>query len=205
MNDTSISTASADIRKFISRVWWIALLRGVLMILLGIYALLHPELTLIVFTKILGAFILIDGVFSILAAIAGWSESRVWSLARGILSILIGIFVYAHPAIVGAIAAATLIILMSVQIVTGGVMEIIAAIQKRKAIEGEGWLIFDGIILILLGFLLFLTPFFWGMVLVRVFGVFAIIIGVIAIVLSLRIRSLGKSSSPIDPLQKSGL
>ncbi|HCS50554.1 DUF308 domain-containing protein [Rubinisphaera sp.] len=196
MSDTSISDASAEIRKFISKVWWIALLRGVLMVLLGIYALLNPELTLIVFTKILGAFILIDGVFSIIAAVAGWSESRVWSLARGILSILVGIFIYAHPAVIGAIAAATLIILMSVQIVAGGVMEIIVAIQKRKAIEGEGWLIFDGLILILLGFLLFLTPFFWGMVLVRVFGVFAILIGIIAIVLSLRIRKLGQMAMP---------
>ncbi|HBN77773.1 MAG TPA: hypothetical protein DD473_18580 [Planctomycetaceae bacterium] len=194
MNDNITTVSSSEIRLFISKVWWIVLLRGVLVTLLGIYALLNPGLTLVVFTQILGAFILVDGVFAIVAGISGWTESRGWTLARGVLGVLVGIFVFAHPAVVGAIAASVLIILISVQTVTSGVLEIIVAIQKRKAIQGEGWMIFDGVILILLGFLLFLTPFFWGLILIRVFGAFAILFGVIAIAMSFRLRKLGQNS-----------
>ena len=69
-----------------------------------------------------------------------------------------------------------------------GALEIIAAIQDRKQIEGEGWLILGGGLAIAFGILLLIAPVAFGLMFVRVLGAFAIVYGVSLISLALRVR-----------------
>ena len=74
-----------------------------------------------------------------------------------------------------------------------GVLEVVTAIQDRKEIEGEGWLILGGAMMVVLGLLLFMAPLQFGLLLVRILGVYAIIFGISQIALSFRARRLGQA------------
>lgn len=193
MSEATLQSPRSRVAEEISSLWWLVLLRGILLVIVGIYALSRPGMTLVAFTQLLGAFALVDGVFAVVAGIMGWAESRGWTILRGVLGILIGIFVLGHPVVVGAIAATILVFVLAFQSIAGGVLEIIVAIRERKQIEGEGWLILTGVLSIIFGVILLMAPFASSLMLIRIVGAFAICFGVALAVLSFRVRKLGKA------------
>lgn len=191
---TTIDSLEVDheVIRGIAGLWWLLLLRGVLLIAVGGYALFTPGVTLMAYAFILGIFVLTDGLLAILAGLLGWVETRWWAILRGVIGIAAGLFVVAHPALVGVIAVTTIVILLAIQSIIGGGMEIAAAISERKKIEGEWWLVASGVLSIVFGGILLASPLLAGAMLIRVLGVFAILAGVTIIVAAFRLHSFGK-------------
>jgi len=52
----------------LARNWWVLALRGLIAILFGIVAFIWPGLTLVSLVLLFGAYALLDGIFSIIAA-----------------------------------------------------------------------------------------------------------------------------------------
>ena len=171
-------------------LWWIPLIRGVMLIAVGGYALLLPGVTMTAYATILGVFVLIDGVLALLAGLMGWVESRWWMLVRGVLGVLIGLFVLGHPVLIGVVAVLSLVIVLAVQAILGGVLEIIAAVRERKEIEGEWWFILSGLLSIVFGGVLLSQPLLASALLVQILGVVAIVLGVVLIVGAFRLKNL---------------
>lgn len=48
--------------------WWLLLIRGIISIALGVWAIAHPELTLVVLVTVIGLWAVVWGVFEIIAA-----------------------------------------------------------------------------------------------------------------------------------------
>lgn len=190
MNQMSVQDSRMQVRQAIASLWWLVLLRGILAVFLGIYALVQPGVTLAVFTQVLAAFVLIDGVFAVIAGIMGWTDSRVWTIVRGVLGILVGLFVFTHPVIVGTIAAITIVIVIGIQTIASGILEIYVAIQARKEMEGEGWLILGGALAILFGLILVIAPLMSSFVFIRILGVFAILFGIALISSAFKMKKL---------------
>ncbi|QDV68401.1 hypothetical protein Poly24_21100 [Rosistilla carotiformis] len=170
--------------------WWVLLIRGILLIVLGIYALVNPGLTLLAWAFMIGCFLIADGVLAIVAALAGWTQSRGWTVLRGVLAIVAGAFAAGHPALIGAVAALTVVLLIAAGSIFSGILEIVVAIRERKAIEGEGWMILDGVFSILFGVVLAMAPLFTASLLIRISGGFAILFGLVAIYCSFQFRKL---------------
>ena len=190
MSETNVQDAGTEIRQAISSLWWLVLLRGILAILFGISALFQPGMSLVVFTQVLGVFVLVDGVFAVMAGVMGWTDSRMWTIARGVLGILAGLFVFSHSIIVGAIAAITIVIVTGIQTIASGILEIYVAIKARKEIEGEGWLIFGGVLAIIFGLILVSAPLMSSLVFIRVLGAFAVLFGASVITTAIRMRKM---------------
>ena len=74
-----------------------------------------------------------------------------------------------------------------------GIFEIFAAIELRKQIEGEWFLIFAGIASVLCGVLMVLWPGAGALAVLWLIGIFAVIFGVIIIILAFKLRGLKKS------------
>ena len=55
----------------LAKGWWLVLLRGVLSILFGVLAFMWPGLTLVMLVLLYGAFALVDGALSLIAAFTG--------------------------------------------------------------------------------------------------------------------------------------
>ena len=187
------SAPREQVAEVVSSLWWLILLRGVVLIILGIYALLRPGMTLVAFTQVLGAFLLIDGIIAVVAGVMGWTESQGWTIARGVLGLLVGLFVLGHPVLVGAMTATIVIMVIAIQSIVGGVMEIVVAVRERKQIEGEWLLILSGGLSVVFGAILFIAPFASSLVLIRILGAFAIVFGVSLCVVSFRVRKLGRA------------
>jgi uncharacterized membrane protein HdeD (DUF308 family) len=68
----------------------------------------------------------------------------------------------------------------------------VAAIQDRKHIEGEGWLVLSGSLAVLFGFLLLMAPLSFGLLMIRVLGVFAILLGITMVGFAFRLKKFSK-------------
>jgi uncharacterized membrane protein HdeD (DUF308 family) len=181
----------------ISSLWWLPLVRGVLLLVLGVYALFRPGMTLATFAQVAGFFLVFDGILAIVAGVVGQVPSRLWTIVRGVLAVLAGIFVFANPVLVAGLTATLVVSVIGVLAIMSGVLEIVAAIQDRKEIEGEGWLILGGVLLVLIGIALLATPLLFGLSMVRVLGILAIVSSIATIVFAFRLRSL-KDAVPQD-------
>ena len=182
-----------QVAEVIGSLWWLPLVRGVLLIILGGYALFRPGMTAITLTQVVGIFVIADGILAIIAAILRETPSRGWTIVRGVLLSLIGVFVFAHSVAIAGITATVVLYIMAFGAVVSGILEIMGAIRDRKGIEGEGWLILGGVLAILFGVLLFIAPLAFGLLIVRILGAYAIIYGVSLIVLAFRVHKFGKS------------
>ncbi|WP_417749635.1 HdeD family acid-resistance protein [Rosistilla oblonga] len=190
-NDSPAPVSTENpILNAIGSTWWILLLRGILLIILGLYALFNPGLTLLAWAFMIGCFLIADGILAIVAGLAGWTESRGWTILRGVLALVAGGFAAGHPALIGTVAAVTVVLLIAAGSIFSGILEIVVAIRERKAIKGEGWMILDGVFSILFGIVLAMAPLFSASLLIRFSGGFAILFGLVAIYCAFQFRKL---------------
>ena len=181
MSEASSEAPRDRVEGALGSLWWLPLIRGILLFLLGGYALFRPGMTIGALAQVVGIFVIVDGILSIVAGIMGDVPSRGWVIVRGVLEILVGAFVFANPLIVAGVTATFLVFVLA-----------FSAIQDRKQIEGEGWLILGGAMTVLFGVVLLISPLSFGLFMVRVLGAFAIFFGVSLIVFAFRLRRLGK-------------
>lgn len=172
----------------LSRNWWVFLLRGILAVIFGILAFIWPGTTLLTLIILFGAYALVDGIFAIIAGVAGYGTTERWwaEVIEGVLGMVIGLMTLLWP---GATALVVLYFIAAWAIVTG-ILEIAAAIQMRRYISGEWLLFLSGAVSVLFGVLLFIFPGAGALSLIAFIGAFAILFGSLLIVLALRLRSL---------------
>jgi uncharacterized membrane protein HdeD (DUF308 family) len=192
MAEADIISSRERIAEAIGRLWWLPLLRGIFMLILGGYALLRPGMTVGALAQVIGIFIIADGTLAILAGIMEQVPSRFWFIVRGVLEALAGLFVFANPFLVAGITATFLLYTIALVAILCGILEIVAAIQDRKQIEGEGWLILGGALSVLFGVLVLIAPLSFGLLMVRIIGASAIVSGISLIVFAFRVRGLGR-------------
>jgi len=83
----------------LAKCWWLLLLRGIAAVLFGLLAFIWPGLTLVTLVLLYGAFALVDGVISLVAAFTGSAKPipTWWLVVVGLLGIAAGIVTFAWP------------------------------------------------------------------------------------------------------------
>jgi uncharacterized membrane protein HdeD (DUF308 family) len=175
----------------LARNWWVVGLRGLAALIFGLLTLVSPAISLAVLILLFGAYALVDGVFTMVAAIANRHGEPRWValLISGVLGALIGVLTFLMPGVTGLV----LLYFIAAWAIVRGVMEIVAAVQLRKVIKGEFWLILAGVLSVLFGILLFLFPGAGALAVVLWIGVFAIVFGILLIALAFRLRGWKKA------------
>jgi uncharacterized membrane protein HdeD (DUF308 family) len=171
----------------LSRNWWALALRGVAAIVFGLLAFILPGITLTALILLFGAYMLVDGVFAIVAAVrAEERDTRWWLLlAEGVLGVLAGIVAFVWP---GLTALALLFLVAAWSIITG-ILQIVGAIRLRREIEGEWALILGGLLSVIFGVLLAVLPGPGILALLWLIGAYALVSGVLLIILAFRVRN----------------
>jgi uncharacterized membrane protein HdeD (DUF308 family) len=167
-----------------SSIWWVFLLQGLAGIVLGLMLLTEPGATMVALTTLLGFYWLIVGVLALVQVFVDRSTPWVWSLLSGIVGILAGLFVLRHPLIAALTVPTILVVILGVQGLVMGVIEIIGGFQGG----GVGSFIL-GVVNVLVGLLLLGSPVAAALAVPLVFGVLLLIQGVASIVLALRVRA----------------
>src|SRR5437870_4620625 len=135
----------------LARYWWVMALRGVAAIVFGAFAFIRPDLVLEVLVLFYGAYLLVDGLFALGAALAG--AGRFWALLlEGVAGIAVGVVTFVWP----AVTVLVILTVIAVWSILTGILQIFAALQLRLHIAGELWLALSGILSILFGVLLIL-------------------------------------------------
>jgi uncharacterized membrane protein HdeD (DUF308 family) len=172
----------------LKRHWWVPVLRGIAAVLFGIMAFVYPGLTVAVLVLLFGAWILVDGVFRVIGAIGHRASDKEWGfdLIIGIMGIIIGFLTFHAP----RITALALIIYIAAWALMIGATEIAMAIKLRREIKGESFLILMGLLSIVFAVMLLWNPLPGALALVWLIGSYAIVFGILAIILGFRLRSL---------------
>jgi uncharacterized membrane protein HdeD (DUF308 family) len=163
--------------------WWLILIEGIALILLGVLLLIKPGMTAIFFVQFLGIYWLLAGVFKIISIFLDRSMWG-WKLFAGALGIIAGIIVIQYPIWSPTVLGSWIVILLGIQgIIYGGV-------GVFQAFKGAGWGAgILGAVSILFGVYLLANIGAATLALPWVVGVLALVGGVVAIVMAFRVKS----------------
>src|SRR2546423_10220973 len=141
--------------EMISRSWWMFAWRGVVAVLFGVLALIWPGLTLLWLIALFAAFALLAGGASAMAALRARDQPG-WRLALllGIVSVIAGVLAIVYP----GVTALTLIVLMGVNALVTGVIDMVMAFHLRKQMRNEWLLVAAGVVSIVFGAVVVVFP-----------------------------------------------
>jgi len=168
-----------------SNIWWVFLLQGLAGILLGVMLITAPGATLVVLATFLGFYWLITGVLALVRVFADRSVPWLWSLLVGIVGILAGIFVVRHPLLAALTVLTALVIILGVQGLVMGMLEIISGCKGG----GLGSFVL-GVINVLVELLLLGSPVAAALAVPVVFGALLLVQGVGLILWAFRVRGV---------------
>ncbi len=136
----------SEIKSSASSMKWM----GILTIIFGILAMMMPYITGQSVLMLIGILVIAGGLLRLIWAFkAGSLGKGILKFLIGVLTLLAGFWIITEP----IIAAGALTIVLSVYFFADGLLEIIAAFSVE---EGKGWLLFDGVVTLVLGSLLFM-------------------------------------------------
>jgi len=171
-------------------VWWLPVLRGVLMIVLGLLLLVEPLGTLVALVWVFGVFAVVDGAVVLLQALLARGRPGFgWLVAEGLVSIGFGALIMLWP----DVTALVLFYLLALWVLVLGVTAVIVAVTQYRArdLAWSGTLVF-GLIAFLFGLLLAIKPQGTVDVILTVYGLFAFVAGVVMLVSGFATRSLSR-------------
>jgi uncharacterized membrane protein HdeD (DUF308 family) len=167
--------------------WWLVLLQGIALVILGGLLLANPASTTFVLVQFLGIYWLIKGIFEIVSMFIDHRQWG-WKLFSGILGIIAGIVILNHPLWATLLVPATLVWLL------GFFGVIMGGISIFQAFKGAGWVTgLLGVLSIIFGLYLLANTFISTLTFPWVLGIFALIGGGVSIWNSFKLRGAQKA------------
>ena len=126
------------------------LILGVLTVILGVFAMMAPGMTGMTVAVMIGMLLIIAGIARTIFAFKAKSWGKgILVFLLGLLTLLVGAYMIFRP----GVALASLTLFLAAYFIVDGIFEIIEAFDL-KPIDGWGWMLFGGIVSILLGFMI---------------------------------------------------
>jgi len=185
-----------------SRTWWALVIRGIAAAAFGIIAIANPGDTTNFVIRLLGILILVAGIVGVLAAMRHRDQSKKWDLLMvpTVIAIVLGLILILAPGVV----ASFFIFLIGLAAFIYGIWEIYQAMRLRKQLAGEWMPFLVAIVAIIIGVVLMAKRGAIAAATMWLLGVFALVLGVLWIMLGLRARGWMKSAGgpPHTPAEK---
>jgi uncharacterized membrane protein HdeD (DUF308 family) len=178
-------------RSELTNQWGWILVRGIAAVVFGVLAFVWPEPALIALTLVWGIYALTDGALALIAAFSIRINGKpVWSLAVvGVLGVAVGVMTFVWP----GLTALTLLMMIAVWALFMGAFQIVAAIRIRELIDHEWFLALSGVLSVLFGGMLIFNPDAGARAVVWLIGGYAVLFGVLLIVLGFQFRRITKT------------
>jgi uncharacterized membrane protein HdeD (DUF308 family) len=146
---TGIPMSAETLRKY--RTWF--MLYGALLVILGLAAIALPYIATLATNFLVGWLLLAGGVFGLIAVFSAGREASGfwWNLFTSIIYLLAGLALLFRP----AAGILTLTILLAAYLLAGGIAKLVMAFgYKREIPKAWGWVLFSGLVDLLLGFII---------------------------------------------------
>ncbi|MFZ4661456.1 MAG: HdeD family acid-resistance protein [Caldilineaceae bacterium] len=191
MTTTTNNPTTADLKEALASLWWLPLMRGILLVIFGILMFTQPGATLLSLLWFMGIYWIVDGVFSLIEGVRGHAEkSRIWLFLSGIVSILAGGFILGNPLVAGLISGSFLAYLIGFTVIVSGIMMIFAGRVVDGVRQWSVWGLIMGILYVLFGLFVVAHPVVTVATLTLILSIWAVVAGVIAIVMAFQVRGL---------------
>jgi uncharacterized membrane protein HdeD (DUF308 family) len=174
--------ARALVRE-VSSVWWIVLVVGVLFTGFGVVMLFDVAAGATAIAVIVGAFLIFDGIIGLITAGQN-GGSRALGIILGIVLVIGGIVVAAWPGVTFLVIA----IVWGITIVVGGITRIVGSLALRG--RGWGWVLAIGIAELIVGIAALVWPDVTAYVILLLIGIYAIVAGLLQIVLAFELKKV---------------
>jgi uncharacterized membrane protein HdeD (DUF308 family) len=166
--------------------WWAIAIRGLLGVLFGVVALILTGATILSIVLVFAAYLLVDGIFAIVAAVRAARRHDRWGMLtfEGIVNIVTAAIAVVWP---GLTVFAFALIMGAWAIVTGAL--VLGAAFRLNIQHGRWWLLLSGAASLAFGVLLIVAPLAGAIVLTWWLGAYALVFGLALLVLAFRLRS----------------
>ena len=191
MEKAEVGVVKGAVTEGLAQKWGWVVARGVIAILFGLIAFSRPGPMAFGIVLLFGCYAFAAGIATVIAAARSGRAGTGWGalLMEGLLGIAIGVLAVLWP----ASTALTFVYLIGAWAVVSGVLEIVSAVKLRKVIAHEWALGIAGVLAIAFGVLMFYSPLAGGLAVVWWLGAYALISGVMMIVLGFRLRSYART------------
>ncbi len=171
------------------RYWWLMLLIGIALFVLGILVFVYPAQSYVSMAVLFGWVILAAGILEVVLSASSdhFVTGRGWMLAGGVIQIILGLILVFNV----ALSAVTLPIVLGVWLLFRGFSTIgLGGDMRAMGISGAGWTIVGGVLLLLCALWMLFQPLVFGTAFVVVWlGVALLFAGVSAMALSFQLRT----------------
>jgi uncharacterized membrane protein HdeD (DUF308 family) len=176
-------------RRLLAISWWMLVLRGAAAVAFGALALAWPAITLIALVVLFTVYALVVGALAIFAGLRTRTEQG-WGLVSllGLASLVVGIVSLMYP----AMTALVLVLIIGAGALITGIIDAVIAVRLRKEIRNEWFLGLAGMISILFGAFVLISPGAGALALIWLIALQSIATGVLFIIIGLRVRSSEK-------------
>jgi uncharacterized membrane protein HdeD (DUF308 family) len=142
-SEPPITDIQQSVRNAVRLQWHFFLAQGVIMTILGVLAVIWPELSTVAVGVYVGWLFLLSGAVGLVTMFFAPAVSAFfWSLFTAALSLFVGILLLWHP-VQGAISLTLVLIAF---FIAEGVFQIAAALTHREAFpDSWGWMLASGI------------------------------------------------------------
>ena len=141
------------VESALHRHWVLFLIEGIVLLVLGVFAVLVPPVATLAITIVFGWLFLVSGIVGLITTF--WMRSAPgfwWSLISAALGIVVGLLLLARP-LGGALSLTLLLIAF---FIVEGAVSIMFALDHKRELSGQwGWMLVSGIIDLALAMMIF--------------------------------------------------
>ncbi len=183
---TAAAGAQARVSDKLGDVWWSLLVRGLLAVALGIAAIFWPKATLELLVRLIGLYVLFDGIVSLVGAFRARELSAY--LVPGLISVAIGVILLFWPDVTGRL----LLIIVGIWALFQGVTLFWAGRQTDANDPERSLAMTIGGVAAIAGVILVIWPGTGSVAISWVIGIAALLVGALLIFLAQRVRQAAK-------------
>jgi uncharacterized membrane protein HdeD (DUF308 family) len=175
----------------LARAWWLFLLIGLLCVAAGIIVLAQPHISLATLAVVAGIFLLLDGIFEVIASFGSATEHRGLVALLGIVTIVVGVVLVRHP----STSIVAIALLVGIWLIAYGVIRFIGAFFQPAY---RGWAMFTSIVEVIAGIVIVSSPDIGVITLALFIGIAFVLRGIGMCVIAFALRS-AKDTLPGPP------
>lgn len=191
--DSALEEAFEALVMSAAKHWPGFVFRGIVQLLFGLLLVIYPNATIFTITRVFGAFMIIDGVFCLLAVVLlcrNGATCRLWSpyMLASVASIVLGSGSLAYP----DMTVDALFIITGCWFLIVGLSELAVACILRKGLSNacSGCMIIGGTLYVVFAIALLANPAAAVSTLARIAGVFIMLFGLEVTFFGIELRSI---------------
>jgi uncharacterized membrane protein HdeD (DUF308 family) len=194
----AMSLLRHELPESLMRYWWVFLVAGIVSVLVGVAALVWPDVTVLVVALLVGIWLVIWAGFILMTTLMSDASGgpKALGVVLAIVSFVAGVLILARPW-EGVLAIA---LTFALWLLLSGITALVQAVTEER---DRAWNIFRALIDVIAGIIIIVQPGIGELALALIVGLWLILRGILEIAASIALRRLRTTGGP-DALEPPG-